>query len=127
MGDLIHQIRVSDDDPSFRISTSAGITEFRDTVGEEQMMIDADQALGYAIAEGGHRVAAHVHPDKPAPAADAETPAADAEAPAAGAETPAAGAETPPASAETPPASAETPAASAETPDPSAGAADPSA
>jgi diguanylate cyclase (GGDEF)-like protein len=107
MVDMIHQIRVSDDDPSFRLSTSAGITEFHEKVGEEQMIADADQALGYAVGEGGHRVAAHVH----------ATPSAHKQAADAAAESPAEGAEAPAANPDTPAPSADTPAPSAETPD----------
>lgn len=61
MADLIHQIRVSDDDPEFRLATSAGLAEFRKEVTVEKMMAHADEALGFAINEGGHRVAAHIH------------------------------------------------------------------
>jgi len=62
--DLIHQIHVSDDDPDFRLSTSAGVTEFRKSVTAESMLTHADKALGFAINEGGHRIAAHIHTEE---------------------------------------------------------------
>lgn len=61
MAGLIQQIHVSDDDPEFRLTTSAGLTEFRKEVAVENMLADADEALGFATNEGGHRVAAHIH------------------------------------------------------------------
>lgn len=59
--ELITQIHVSEDDPDYRLSVSSGLTEFEKEVTTEEMLADAEHALGFAIKRGGDRVAARTH------------------------------------------------------------------
>lgn len=83
--ELIRQIQVDEEDADYRLSSSTGLTEFDADVSSEEMLANAEHALGFAISQGGNRVAAHTHthdePTEAPPTPDETTeapPATDA-------------------------------------------------